>query len=267
MEITILGTGNAAVTKCYNTCFTIKDNDQYLLVDGGGGNKILEQLEKASINWKDIRHIFVTHKHVDHIMGIMWLVRFILQSIGRGSYDGDAYLYAHKEVINIIKEMADLLLVKKYNEYLGKVLHLITLEDRKEIEIIGNKVIPFDIQSTKAKQYGFTMYYGDNKKLTCCGDEPYNKIEEPYAKDSDILLHEAFCLYSEKDKFKPYEKNHSTAKDAAIIANQLNVKNLILYHTEDKNIVNRKSLYTNEAKAYYNGNIYVPDDLEIININ
>lgn len=264
MELTVLGTGNAAVTKCYNTCFVLKDNNEYLLVDGGGGNKIFEQLEKANINWKDIRHIYVTHKHVDHIMGIIWLVRFITQSIGRNSYDGDAYLYAHKEIIDIIIKMADMLLVKKYNQYIGTRLHLIEVEDGKEIKILNNRFIPFDIHSDKAKQYGFLMYFDDNKKLCCCGDEPYNEINKVYAENADYLLHEAFCLYSEKDIFKPYEKNHSTSKDAAILADKLNVKNLILYHTEDKNIKERKEKYTKEAKEHFSGNIYVPDDLETI---
>lgn len=40
-QITFLGTGHALVTKCYNTCFAITENDHLLLVDGGGGNKIL----------------------------------------------------------------------------------------------------------------------------------------------------------------------------------------------------------------------------------
>lgn len=266
MKLTLLGTGNAAVTKCFNTCFVIENNNEYLLVDGGGGNKILEQLEKVNINWKDIRHIFITHKHIDHLLGIIWLVRFITQSMGRNSYEGDAYIYAHDEIIEIIKNTADMLLVKKYNEFIGKRLHLVTIEDKKEINILQNKVIPFDIKSTKAKQYGFTMFYGD-KKLTCCGDEPYNDIYEEYAINSDFLLHEAFCLYKEKDIFKPYEKNHSTVKDAAELAEKLNIKNLILYHTEDKNIENRKALYTNEAKKFYNGNIIVPNDLETIDIN
>ena len=46
-ELTMLGTGNATVTKCYNTCFTIKIGKNILLVDAGGGNGILRQLEKA----------------------------------------------------------------------------------------------------------------------------------------------------------------------------------------------------------------------------
>lgn len=40
-KIIILGTGNAAVTKCYNTCFAIQNEDEYFLVDTGGGNGIL----------------------------------------------------------------------------------------------------------------------------------------------------------------------------------------------------------------------------------
>ena len=36
MKLTILGTGNAMVTKCYNTCFAIENDGHYFLVDGGG---------------------------------------------------------------------------------------------------------------------------------------------------------------------------------------------------------------------------------------
>ena len=35
-----------------------------------------------------------------------------------------------------------------------------------------------------------------------------------------------------RDTFKPYEKCHSTALDAGKLAEELVVKNLILYHTE-----------------------------------
>ena len=43
MKLTILGTGNAMVTKCYNTCFAIEKDGHYFLVDGGGGNTIMKQ--------------------------------------------------------------------------------------------------------------------------------------------------------------------------------------------------------------------------------
>ena len=40
MKITILGTGNAQVTECYNTCYVLSSEEGSLLVDGGGGSMI-----------------------------------------------------------------------------------------------------------------------------------------------------------------------------------------------------------------------------------
>ena len=100
------------------------------------------------------------------------------------------------------------------------------------------------------------------RRLTCCGDEPYNEAEYPYAKGSEWLLHEAFCLYEQADVFHPYEKHHSTAKDAALLAEQLGVKHLLLYHTEDKNLARRRELYTAEARQQFQGEVHVPEDLE-----
>ena len=262
MKLTLLGTGNALVTECYNTCFVIEDNEQYFMVDGGGGNTILHQLKHAGFNWMDMRHIFVTHKHVDHLMGIIWMVRMFCQFMNQGEYKGNAYIYSHKEVIDLIRDMAENLLGQKMTQFIDDRLHLVEVKDGETREIIGHDITFFDIHSTKATQYGICMDMGNGKKLTCCGDEPYNDCEEKYAKNSDWLLHEAFCLYSQKDIFHPYEKHHSTVKDACQLASKLNVKNLLLYHTEDRNLLERKLLYQEEGSQYYKGNLFIPDDLE-----
>lgn len=266
----MLGTGNALVTECYNTCFVLEDKrggeNQYFLVDGGGGNNILKQLKSVGIDWKEIKNIFVTHKHIDHLVGIIWIVRMICQYMNQGKYDGEVNLYAHNELIELIYDLSCKLLNKKETKFIGERLHLIPVSDGEEYQIIEHRVIFFDIHSTKAKQYGFTMYLTDKEKLTCCGDEPYNESEKKYAEHSKWLMHEAFCLYSEAEQFHPYEKNHSTVKDACQLAEQLHVKNLLLYHTEDKNIQNRKKLYGAEGKQYFNGNLVIPDDLEVIEL-
>ena len=49
-KLIVLGTGNASVTKCYNTCSIIQDEKgKYFMIDAGGGNGILTQLEKVYI--------------------------------------------------------------------------------------------------------------------------------------------------------------------------------------------------------------------------
>ena len=104
----------------------------------------------------------------------------------------------------------------------------------------------------------------NGQSLVCLGDEPYNEKNRPYVEGADWLLCEAFCLYKDRDIFKPYEKHHSTALDAGKLAEELKVKNLLLYHTEDINLLRRKELYQNEGRKYFNGIIFVPEDLETL---
>ena len=236
------------------------------MVDGGGGSTVLHQLKHAGYDWMDMRHIFVTHKHVDHLMGIIWMVRMICQFMNHGDYEGEAYIYSHKEVLDLIRDIAGKLLLAKETRFIDDRLHLIEVHDGETMNIISHDITFFGIQSSKAQQYGFCMDLGNGKKLTCCGDEPYAECELVYAENSEWLLHEAFCLYSERDIFDPYEKHHSTVKDACELAEKLNVKNLLLYHTEDKNISVRKQRYTEEGKQYYHGNLLIPDDLEVLEL-
>ena len=138
--------------------------------------------------------------------------------------------------------------------------------DGQTERILDYDVTFFDIHSTKARQFGFTMKLENGKKFTCVGDEPFNPACRPFVEGSDWLLHEAFCLYGEREKYKPYEKHHSTVKDACELAAELHVPNLVLWHTEDDHIEERKALYTAEGKKYYSGNLFVPDDEEIIDL-
>ena len=46
-ELYVIGTGNAMVTTCYNTCFALRKGEEYFLVDCGGGNTIMKKLQKT----------------------------------------------------------------------------------------------------------------------------------------------------------------------------------------------------------------------------
>ena len=265
MKLTMLGTGHAVVTECYNTCFVLSENNRHFLVDGGGGSTILTQLKRAKINIGDIKTIFVTHKHIDHILGVVWMMRVLARYLAKEGAE-DVYIYGHDEVIGLLRDMAEKLLQKNEVRSLDTKLHLVAVEDGETKTVLGHPVTFFDIHSTKAKQFGFTMHLKNGKKFTCAGDEPYNPECKPYVEGSQWLLHEAFCLYGDRERFQPYEKHHSTVKEACELAESLSIPNLVLWHTEDKNLSHRKELYTAEGKEYYHGNLLVPDDGEIIKL-
>ncbi len=263
-KLILLGTGNANVTKCYNTCFVMQNKEQFFLVDTGGGNGILCQMEKAKIPIEKVHHIFLSHGHTDHILGAIWLIRMVAAKMLKGIYEGELYIYCHNELVDTIMTIAKLTIQSKFFHCIGEKIFLYPVQNKEKRKILEYEVEFFDIESTKAKQYGFATTLKNGKEFVFLGDEPYKEHECDYVAGADWLLHEAFCLYEERDKFEPYKKNHTTVKEAGELAEKMKVKNLLLYHTEDENILNRKRLYTEEAMKYYKGNIFVPDDLESI---
>lgn len=266
MELIMLGTGSAMVTKCYNTCFALRNNNEYFLVDAGGGNGILAQLEKAEINYKNIKGMFVTHGHTDHIIGAIWIIRKYAALMNEGKYEGEFNIYGHNEVVNILNALSNMMLTKKLLKFVGNGINICEVCHGDKIDAIGMNIEFFDIESTKDKQFGFKATLPNKKELVCLGDEPYKEISKEYVENCNWLLSEAFCLYADREIFKPYKKNHSTPIEAGRLAKELNVENLVLYHTEDKRLPERKRLYSEEAKSVYDGQVFVPYDLERIEL-
>lgn len=265
MDLTMLGTGHAVVTQCYNTCFVLHEGDKRFLVDGGGGMGLLRQLRAAGFDWADMTEIFVTHKHLDHLLGILWLLRLFGHSFAAGKCPREVHIYGHDEVIALLRELAELLLSPRETACLGHGVELIPVSAGERRTILDREVTFFDLRARKDKQFGFSMDLPGGA-LMCCGDESYKPWEEPYVRGCQWLLHEAFCLHSEADIFRPYEKAHSTVMDACKTAQDLGVRNLVLYHTEDTHLPHRKALYQAEGAQYFTGNLFVPDDLETIRL-
>ncbi len=266
-QLYVFGTGNAIVTRCYNTCFAIKNSDgEYFMVDTGGGNGILRILEDMNVDMKRIHHIFLTHEHTDHLLGIVWLVRMISVLMKKELYDGNLYIYCHEDLVETVTTVCRLTLQPKFFKAIGDTIHVVAVKDGGTRQILIWPVSFFDFHSTKAMQLGFTLTLEQGRRLTCAGDEPYIPLCEKFVAGSDWLLHEAFCLYGDRERFNPYEKHHSTVKDACQLAEELHIPNLVLWHTEDKSLDTRKETYMAEGTQYYHGNLFIPYDGEILEL-
>ncbi len=266
MELILLGTGNAMATRCYNTCFAFRQGEGYYLVDAGGGNGILRQLELAEIPAGAIRGMFITHGHTDHILGAVWVVRKVAELMKAGAFEDRFTIRCHDEAAEMLAAFCRMTLAPAQLRYVGDGIRILPVREGEEYGALGMVIRPFDILSTKARQFGFGAILPGGERLTCLGDEPYNPAADACAAGSKWLLSEAFCLYADRDRFHPYEKHHSTALDAGRVAEALGAENLILYHTEDKTLPTRKPRYAAEAKTVFSGNVFVPEDLERITL-
>jgi ribonuclease Z len=265
-KITMLGTGNALATRYYNTCFVVQQDDTLLMVDAGGGNQIFNQLQRAGISLSGIHHLFLTHAHTDHVLGAVWVARKIMQEMKSGAYDGTLHVYGNEKVTGVLEGICRNTLPAKLTALLGSRVLIHRLSDGEAFDIGPWHLHCFDILSTKEPQFGFRIDFPDGTSMACLGDEPYNERNRRWVEHADWMLAEAFCRHDDADRFHPYEKHHSTALDAARLADSLGVPNLVLYHTEDKTD-NRKANYTAEAQSAYHGRVCVPDDLEVIDMD
>ena len=133
--------------------------------------------------------------------------------------------------------------------------------------LMGHSVRFFEPGPRDKKQLGFTIMLDNGSRLVYSGSGLLPESCFQYAEGADWLLHEAYCLHSQKDIYNPYEKGHCTVRDACETAAHLEIPNLILWQTEDDNIARRSELYSAEAKLYYKGRVHVPYDLESLELS
>lgn len=264
----MLGVGAAMVTNLYNTCFTISREDgELFLVDGGGGNGLLRQLEKVNQSVLNIHNVFISHNHSDHILGVVWLVRSICQHIRKDRYKGNLNIYAHQKSLDAVRTICGIVMQPKLNAFFDNRINMVPIEDGMQVDILGRTTTFFNIQSVKELQHGFTCQLLNGKKLSFLGDEPFCEYERRFVENSHYLLQEAYCLFSEKEKYNPYEKHHGTVLDSCRNAYSLGAVATLLFHTEGKTPVeDRQWKYMAEGKQAFSGEIFIPNDLDSITL-
>ena len=143
--------------------------------------------------------------------------------------------------------------------------NLLLVTDGEELDLAGFHITAFDIGSKKMQQFGFLLDLPEGEHLCFAGDEPVKPSTEKYAKGAKWLFSEAYCLHADRDIYKPYERSHVTSLDAGNLAQEMGVKNMVIYHTADYGS-DRRDRMTQEAASVFSGNIYVPEDMEAIQL-
>ena len=262
-KITMLGTGNGGTLDLYNTCFVIQNEQGVFLIDTGGSIEIIKRLKQSGIKLEEVKNIFISHSHTDHILGLIWMFKKMSRMAVHGNIKEKIHIYCNDVVYEAIRGISSYVLPSVLMEAIDNITDFVVLNDGNKHIINGIDYEFFDILAKGTKQFGFECML-DGNRFVFLGDETLNPLLNERVRNADYVTHEAFCLDREENIFHAYEKNHSTALSAAKTMNELSVKNLILYHTEESHGIDRKRLYLEEAQSVFNGNVIVPDDLEEI---
>lgn len=266
-KLIFLGTGHAMAYHCYTTCLALSDGNHTFMTDAGGGNGVLLQMERAGLTADDITDLFISHRHTDHLIGAIWLVRVVGQTFDHGGRTTPLVIYGEASVLRTLRECCKLLVSGRVSAHFDKDIIFRPIQDGECCAIGPWQVTFFDTGAEKTVQYGWRAQLTDGESLVFLGDEPLTEHGMRYAVGADYLIHEAMCLASEEDIYHPHRIHHSTVRDAAENAKAAGVHHLILFHGEDTGLDTRKTRYETEARRFFDGSVDAPDDLDVILLN
>ncbi len=235
-----------------------------MLVDAGGGNQILALLEKVNVDINELEYGFVTHCHTDHLLGFVWIMRIVMYGYVKNERTKPFTIFASRAVLNALEEIVKLTIGEKlWNKVVGDKVFLKEVVDGQHERICGMDFEFFDTMAIE-KDFPQMGFFIKEKGFVFAGDVPLSEhLYQKFSKQKWLCL-EAFCLEKKRSNNEVPLKKHKTVMESAVVAEKLKAENLILWHGEDDLDGTRKEQYLNEAKRYFSGKIFAPDDLDII---
>ena len=265
LYIYFLGTGGSWPSVQRNvSAVAVKRGGEVILFDCGEGTQ--RQIQRSQLSYMQIKSIFITHYHGDHFLGLPGFIQTlqlndreeplhiygpkgtkrIVETIIRLGYFRPSYeIHAHElhpgdsirfegycvrcidachNVPSLAYSLEEDVRPGKFNK--KRALELGVPEGRlfsqlqhgKEVEVNGTIITPDMVLGPPRP----------GRKITISGDtKPCPQLVE-FARGSDVLIHDATFESSLEEKAREY--GHSTARQAAEIAQKAEVGTLFLTH-------------------------------------
>lgn len=265
LAVTILG-NNSAIPAYdrHPTAQLVQTNDSSFLIDCGEGTQM--QMERYKIKRNKINHIFISHLHGDHYFGLIGL----LTSMGLSGRKTDLHVYAPAQLKLLIEMQLNIAnawlpynlnfhalqnetIIKDGDKIIVecfKVKHRIEcwgflFKEKKNLRsILSDEVKKYNVPTSfyENLQQGEDFFTDGNfiknelltialprlKKYAYCADTIYYEPLIEKIHSADLLYHEATYLHVLQKK--AFERFHSTATEAALIAKKAGVKKLLIGH-------------------------------------
>lgn len=261
MEVTLLGTGTPRPSiDRFGPATIVKVKNRYFIFDAGRGITI--RLAQAGIDLARIEHVFLSHLHSDHIVGLsdLWLTSWIWQRQKSIVLTGPVGTESLARNLNLAYQ-ADFNYRKK-NTQLDKGTFAIISQNIKSEGIVyqqdGITVTAFLVDHEPvAPAYGYRIDSGE-ESIIISGDTTYSENLIKHAEGVDLLIHEIAAadatLLEQNPRLQKILSYHTTPEQAGqlfkLVQPSAAVYNHVLLFGVDENTVleTTRSLFKGELR-------------------
>jgi ribonuclease Z len=222
-----------------------------MLFDASSGTVLLRQLDAAGVPLESVRHLFVTHRHFDHVGGLAPLLT-ALAALPEASLT----IHATPQTLAALRDILSLT-IPGVEDWLGGRLRWAELMPGKPTSPGDAEVTPFLVDHG-LECVGFRVAQGNSTMAHAADTRPCPNVVE-YARDADLLIHEAYGL--EGDAEWAHAFGHSTAVEAGGVARDAGVRRLVLTHFRSARFADPAQLAA-EAEAAFGGPVEISRDLD-----
>jgi ribonuclease Z len=259
-RIVFLGTGGALNVERYQSSIVLESGPVRILLDTGGGLGLVRRLLAAGIDPGSVHHVFLSHRHLDHVGGLEpFILTVSLDARRRGVEPAPVTVYASAEsarAVNATLDAADAV----GRERMGARMRWATPAFGAPEAVapgVGLMLVPVDHLPRDGSAAGCVVDL-DGVRVAYSGDTlPSGALAEA-ARGVDLLIHEVGGLDAQADTVHaPY---HSTAGDAGRIAAAARARALALFHLPSSRYVNPAEMLAEARRFAPDADVFTAED-------
>ena len=259
-RVHILGCGSALPTlRHFPSSQVVEVRGKLFLVDCGEGTQI--QLRRSRMRFTKISAVFISHLHGDHCFGLIGM----LSTFGLLGRTARLVVYAPGELIEMTQRQMDAFCRDLDYEVEFREIDTTQQQVIYEDRSLTVETIPLD-HRVKCCGYLFREKPTRNnpdlqRAYAYCSDTRYLPQLHERLADVTTLYHES--TYGEDKHLKAEKYYHSTAREAALVAREAGVKQLLLGHYSSR--YEDETVLLKEAQEVF-PNSHLTDELCVFDV-
>ena len=252
-RVIFLGTGDPLNAERAQSCLAVPlAGEDTMLIDASSGTVVLRQLEAAGIPLGSVRHLFVTHRHFDHVGGLAPLL------VGLTALpEASLTIHAPPATLATLRELLALT-IPGVEDWLGERLRWSEIVPGEPVLAADAEVTPFEVDHG-IECVGFRISQGPSTLVYAADTRPSQNVVK-YARGAELLVHEAYGTH-EGDAKQAHVFGHSTAAEAGWAAREAGARRLILTHLRASSFADPRE-FAAEARAAFGGPAEAARDLK-----